>query len=347
MSRQLSLDGVRAMAILIVVAYHTATSKLPGGWAGVDLFFVLSGYLITRNLLAEQAWSGRIDIPRFYLRRALRLLPAFAMLLGFELLRALTEPAHKREILGSIGIAASYMMNWCRAFDWAPQGHLGHSWSLAMEEQFYLLWPLALLLLRRRALPWLLLAIAAITLWRLHLSLAGAVFERTYNGFDTHADTLLLGCVLALLPGQDALVRRAGRSVLLPLALLGGIAVGAPLYSMGTQAVGLSLSGIAAAWIVLAARGDGWLARKLSHRRLAYVGQISYGWYLWHFPLIKIGEDHAGPAGKLVGAVVSFAVAMLSYHLVEAWFLRRKHRIGPIPAVRLHEPVGVPPSIAA
>jgi peptidoglycan/LPS O-acetylase OafA/YrhL len=301
------------------------------------MFFVLSGFLITRNLSAEREFAGRINIPRFYLRRALRLLPAFGALLGFELLRALAEPARQHEILASVGLAASYMMNWNRAFSWGPQGYLGHSWSLAMEEQFYLLWPALLVLLRRRAMPWLLVAVACITLWRLHLTLAGAAFERTYNGFDTHADALLIGCVLAVLPNRAGLVRRAGRGVVFPLGLLAGLALGGPLYSVRTQAIGLSLSGLAAAWIVLAALDDGWFARVLSHRLVAYVGLISYGWYLWHYPLIQIGAQYGGPAGKLVAAIGSLGVAMLSYHVIEAPFLRRKQRLAPITAAAFHE----------
>ncbi len=339
MHRQMSLDGLRAYAILMVVAYHTATSQLPGGWMGVDLFFVLSGFLITRNLCAEQALAGRIDIGRFYLRRALRLLPAFTALLAFELLRALAEPAHQRAILGSIGLAASYMMNWNRAFDWAPQGYLGHSWSLAMEEQFYLLWPLLLVLLRRRALPWLVVGLVAITLWRQHLVLAGASFERTYNGFDTHADGLVLGAVLALLPGRAALVRQAGRSVLLPIGVLAGMGLTMPLYSVTTQAFGLSLSGLAAGWIVLAALHQGWFARLLSHPLAVYVGRISYGWYLWHFPLIQIGAQYGGPAGKAAAAIGSLPIAMLSYHVIEAPFLRHKRRLAPPLGGMVHEAV--------
>jgi peptidoglycan/LPS O-acetylase OafA/YrhL len=229
------------------------------------------------------------------------------------------------------------MMNWNRAFEWAPQGYLGHSWSLAMEEQFYLLWPALLVLLRRRAVAWLLLAVACITLWRMHLALAGAAFERTYNGFDTHADALLIGCVLALLPCRAGLARHAGRSVVFPLGLLAGLALDAPLYSMRTQAFGLSLSGLAAAWIVLAALDDGWFARALSHRLVAYVGLVSYGWYLWHYPLIQIGAQHGGQAGKLLAAIGSLGVAMLSYHVIETPFLRRKQRLAPIAAGAFHE----------
>ncbi len=193
-----SLDGMRAVAVTCVVAFH-ATHWLPGGWAGVDVFFVLSGFLITSLLAQEIEASGSIDLGSFYLRRALRLVPALTVMLLASLAVAVLLPSRTLEDVRAIGLAGTYLMNWNRAFALFPQAWLGHTWSLAMEEQFYLLWPAILLLIRaRRPVTLISALVVLVTVWRLVLVLSGAPAERTYNGFDTHADGLLIGSALAL-----------------------------------------------------------------------------------------------------------------------------------------------------
>jgi peptidoglycan/LPS O-acetylase OafA/YrhL len=216
-----SLDGIRAVAITAVVLYHSAPNWFPGGWAGVDAFFVLSGYLITRLLSDEIKENGSIDFQNFYIRRALRLAPAFVVLLVVELAFDLIESSPQKWVNAqAVHISGLYLMNWNRAFDWLPEGHLGHTWSLAMEEQFYLLWPMMLLMIwRRDALRWTVTGIFVVFAWRTALAISGAGVDRTYNGFDTHADALLMGCALSLCTVSDSVRDFARRYAIIYFAL--------------------------------------------------------------------------------------------------------------------------------
>ena len=194
-----AFDGLRALAIIFVFLVHAWESAFPGGWAGVDIFFVLSGYLITTLLTNELSETGTIDYRNFYIRRVLRLWPAFAVFLLVVVLE-MSVRAPNIWSFGAVGLSAVYLMNWNRAFVWWSQHNLGHTWSLAMEEQFYLLWPaLLVFIFSRRAICCVLAMIIAMVTWRCFLALDGADPERTYNGFDTHGDALLIGCLLALL----------------------------------------------------------------------------------------------------------------------------------------------------
>ncbi len=199
-----ALDGMRGVAVLVVVGLHMYVPFLAGGYLGVDIFFVLSGFLITSLLLEEWRRSGRISFRDFYLRRALRLLPAlFAFLLilqAYILLRMRGDEFWQME-KASLAVLA-YFGNWAKAYG-VDLRALNHMWSLAVEEQFYFVWPVIfLLLLRIRRNPsWivyaLILAIGGIALRRAFMS--GHVTEaRIYNGSDTRFDELLTGCVLAV-----------------------------------------------------------------------------------------------------------------------------------------------------
>ena len=171
--------------------------------------------------MVEVEARGRVSLKRFYMRRFLRLTPAFACLLAFETVRALWNPTYREATLKAVAVSALYLMNWSRAFHWAPENVLDHTWSLATEEQFYLLWPTALLVFRRnRPAVWLAFAIALIVSWSVDLVLAGAGVDRTYNGFDTHADSLLLGCLLVFVRVNDAVLATLCRLVVLPIAAL-------------------------------------------------------------------------------------------------------------------------------
>ncbi|GGF65260.1 hypothetical protein GCM10007301_26290 [Azorhizobium oxalatiphilum] len=331
-----ALDGIRALAITAIAIYHASPALLPGGWAGVDVFFVLSGYLITRLLADEMTATGRIAFGRFYARRALRLLPAFALLLAFMLVRAAMAPsfAHATPILQSTGIAATYLMNWNRAFNWLPQDLLGHTWSLSMEEQFYLLWPVCFLFLRgRRPLAWLCGVVVLVVAWRSYLALTGADAERTYNGFDTHADALAIGCIFALVPLGARLRRLLAVTAPLALLALAALLLLMPHRALATQTLGLTAAALASAWLVVAAREEGWLKRLLSLRPVAYTGRISYGWYLWHYPFLVLGiwaDPDISTAHRLALVFAAYPVAMASYHFVERPCLRLRGYFRPI-----------------
>lgn len=199
------LDGLRGVAILLVIIVHASLLPTTFGFIGVDLFFVLSGFLITCLLVEEWDQTRRISLKNFYMRRALRLLPALlAVLTAFVIVSALTRNAREFHLDVKEALAALfYCTNWANIFDLIRSDYLGHMWSLSIEEQFYILWPAILLcLLRvapRKSLPQFVLFGAALSwLTRVLLFLGTtAGRERFFFGLDTRADSLLLGCAIA------------------------------------------------------------------------------------------------------------------------------------------------------
>lgn len=321
-----SLDGLRAIAVAFVVLYHCSPTHFRGGWLGVDIFFVLSGYLITTILAGEVELSGGISIKRFYVRRLLRLGPAVFCLYLFQVLRAVWS-AHWTEIAAATAVSLLYFMNWNRAFDLFPQDTLGHTWSLSMEEQFYLLWPFALgLIIRNRPRSWIIGMILLVLAWRSWLNIEGATIQRTYNGFDTHSDALLMGCLLAFAPYE--IKEACSRLGLLALLALTGCALLLPYDAAGVQGIGLTVMAALSACVVSGALSNAALRRLLSAPPLVFTGKISYGWYLWHYPLILLATFY-GDSRLLVwaAAILSYAVATASYYLVERPFLKFKAQL--------------------
>ena len=326
-----ALDGLRALAVTAVVVYHAAVQCMRGGWAGVDAFFVLSGFLITKILRAEMTGSGKLRVDRFYARRALRLVPAFSIVLIFAVATGPFRGADFTSVWQAALLAGTYMMNWNRAFAWGPQDILGHTWSLAMEEQFYLLWPVVLIALRgRKTLRWLILAVIVETVWRCVLVLSKANPERISNGFDTHGDTLLIGCILALVYLPPAIIGQLRRFWVLPIA---GFILLLELAGYGTSfanSLGPTVAALLTCWIIILALTQGPIRRFLSLRPLVFTGRISYGLYLWHFPLLLItGPDlYRHGITVLLGGlfVMTYAIATASYFIVERPFLRIKGR---------------------
>ncbi len=322
---QPSLDGLRALAVVAVVLTHVAPASFPGGWVGVDLFFVLSGYLITRLLCAEIGRDGRIRYARFYIKRVLRLAPAFVCLLLAATAAALVS-SDKPGNLEAVAMAAVYLMNWNAAFGWVPQGYLSHTWSLAAEEQFYLLWPVLLMLvIRRRPIAWIAAALALAIAWRMVLIAGGAGLERIYHGFDTHADPLLIGCALGVTSSGDATRRWAARWAAVPAATILFIVVGVQATSASAQSLATMVAAAASAWLIIAAMEPGWLRSWTSCRPLTFTGRISYGWYLWHPFLIFMLAGHGVPA--IVTVPLSYLVAVASFYGIERRVLRLKARL--------------------
>jgi peptidoglycan/LPS O-acetylase OafA/YrhL len=343
-----ALDGLRGAAVLAVLVFHGG--YLRGGYLGVDAFFVLSGFLITSLLVHELAATGRVDLRAFWSRRARRLLPAlFAVVVGVSAYAALLAAPGQRDALRGDALAAlGYVANWrsiVRHQDYwelftAPSP-LAHMWSLAIEEQFYVLWPLLIaglgLLCRRTgrsALRWLVGGSAVLAVGS--SALMAALYEagstdRAYMGSDTRAASILLGAALAgwsvLRPAQST--RWTGRRVALEVgggAALMALAVAWGVVDGQTPAMyrgGFLLCGAGVSLVIAAAAHPhggpvGWL---LSRSILRRVGTVSYGLYLWHWPVYVVLDEARtgldGPALLSLRLLVSVPVALLSYRLVE------------------------------
>jgi len=350
------LDGVRALAVLAVLAYHLGTTgdprALPGGYLGVDVFFVLSGYLITSLLMVEGWQTGRISIRRFYERRARRLLPALgALLLVVTGLGTfwLTDEAAK--LRGEVVAALTYLTNWWLVFQkssyfggGARPSPLTHLWSLAVEEQFYLVWPLAMILLarfrvaRRVVLVVLALGIVASSLTAALLYDPFADPSRVYYGTDTRALAPLVGAALAFAVrpwwhravaarrfrwwldgiGYAAVVGLAAIAILLhddnPLLYRGGFTV---------------IALLAAALVGVAGHPATALGRLLGRQPLRWLGDRSYALYLWHWPVCVLTRPHVDvPVTGWLNAALRFGLSIglaeLSYRFVESPFRRAR-----------------------
>jgi len=339
-----ALDGLRAIAVGIVLCAHGGVPYFRSGGVGVDIFFVLSGFLITTILTAEQARTGGISFRNFYMRRFLRLAPALVLTCGVT---AVGMMGLEGRFPGTeIALSLSYTANWALALH--PTYHLtwlNHCWSLAVEEQFYMIWPLVILGLAKVVrtpagrVGVLLAGAAAIAIYR--ASMVGTYTDERINfGLDTRMDTLMVGaamaCLVQGLPGgrlPESVSRWLGRFVA-PLALAGLFAVinTVTWYSPWMGWIGYVLVGGASALVVLdlVAGGHSWLAPVLTARPLRFIGRISYGVYLYHLPVYFAVEKllPGEPLGMRLSAklVLTFALAVPSFFLVEQRFLRLKER---------------------
>jgi len=380
-SRLPGLDGLRALAVLAVIAFHEQLTAFPGGFLGVDVFFVLSGYLITDLLVAQWNRLGRLDLGQFWARRARRLLPALAVLLVVvTAATAIIEPGQLAALRQALLAAVSYTSNWWQAlahhsyFDqFGPPPPLQHLWSLAIEEQFYLVWPLLLIVILttchsprvRAAIAWLGAALSAVAMALIYVP--GSDPSRVYYGTDTHASALFIGCALALsfpLRRLQALPREKTQAVdALGLAGIGllGWAMGhyagndSALYPAGMLIVALGAGGL-----VLAAASTGVVSWLLSWSPLRWLGVRSYGVYLWHWPVIALTaaalhQQRSGTWLWLAEAALSISLAAASWRWIEQPILRDGFRAtirdrfrlitGSLAAAR-RSPAGVIPAVA-
>lgn len=338
-----ALDGVRGVAILAVLAFHThhifGWSILKGGSAGVDIFFVLSGFLITALLIEEWEYNGEISLKGFYWRRILRLVPALLIVLVILYLFAgvflpATEAADTRR---SIPVAFLYASDFALAFFQLRLGALQHTWSLAIEEHFYLIWPLFLLAAlklgasRKRLIVITLSLAVASAIHRAVLHQLGALPVRTYYGVDTRADALLIGCATAMCVCWGFLRAQSLRSLVIPavaliVTLMFATGYASPFMHLGGFTLLASAAAIVIVWVVLAP--SSYLRKCLEFGPLVWVGRISYGLYLWHYPIFKAGSllRLAWPLHLLVAVMATLAITCLSYYLLERPTLKLKRR---------------------
>ena len=334
------IEGLRAVAVLLVVAFHAGVPGLGGGFVGVDVFFVVSGYLITWLLVDEAGRSGRIDLWRFYARRARRLVPALLVLLVVTaaLAAVLYAPMEQRDVARLWPLAALYLSNVGFA-DWAPDYHgpraaehpLLHTWSLGVEEQFYLVWPWLVLLglglwrsARTPHLRRLGLVLGGVTVLSFVLStvLTYAPVGRAWAFYlsPARAWEFGVGALAVLVPG--AVSKRWAEA--LGWGGLAGIGAAGVLFDASTPFPGVAaiLPALATGAVLRAGtRPDASCVRALSLRPLQWLGGLSYSWYLWHWPVLVFAQSALGPlalGGRLAAALVSVAPAWLSYRFVEA-----------------------------
>lgn len=292
MRRIPALDGIRGVAILLVVILHGWPSVMPGGAYGVTVFFVLSGYLITRLLVEEHERTGQIQLGNFYARRAIRLLPALFVFSAVMLVVAPWE---------DIWPALAYVANWAKIAgeDLTVSRHL---WSLSVEEHFYLAWPLIVILAGKHRFRVAAGLLAVAVLWRLRMVGQGT-FQRVLFGTDTAAFSLLAGCVLALSPRQLKVPRPVGYGAVAAVAALALTVQG---WTTTFLLVEVAVAGLAV--LMVAASVDG--MPLLEGKALTWLGTVSYGLYLWHYPM----AEYLGP---VVGIPVGFAFTVISWRLVE------------------------------
>lgn len=338
-----ALDGVRAIAILLVMLFHLAIPGFSLGWAGVPLFFVLSGFLITGVLLDAKGTQFGEYIRVFYIKRSFRIFPLFYAYLGLNavalVMKGLPTDGYPWYLL--------YLQNYHIAFslnDNAP-GMVGHTWSLAVEEQFYLLWPFVVFALNRRALAWVCgacIVVAPLARW--------AILDRTGNIF--MANLSLPSCIDMLASG--ALLAVLGSSKIKSRIVFGMLITGAVLICYAIATLGLdafwnakgwtrpafylyTAMAFAFTWLVWVASSPAvtWLSRLLSIRPLTFTGKISYGLYIWH-PICfsvchklvqRFSPPLPGVTEPVLALAMAYVVAIGSYYLFELYFLRLKDRV--------------------
>lgn len=337
-----SLDGLRGVAVAAVVVYHLWPDALPGGFIGVDVFFVLSGFLLTSLLVREADASGTIRLGQFFIRRTRRLLPAMLLLVTtLAIYAAVWANAVELERLRRHGLAALlYVANWLFISDGttytdvvAGASPLRHVWSLSIEEQFYVILAGAIALAaaltatrrstRRCVIVGSVVLGAASALWMIIANINGSSLDRLYFGADTRAQALLIGAALGatLRGGPVAGSRRTSAAALLSVAVLVVVSATASENATWMYRGGFTLAALAAGMVIVGGPATPWIRRVLEWPPLRLLGIISYGVYLWHWPILVIlDEARLGLrdfAHRIVVLVVTLIVATLSYRLLE------------------------------
>lgn len=312
MSYNPALDGIRALAIIIVVLFHCEVPGFSGGFAGLDIFFVLSGYLIT-SLLAAEFRTGGIDVGRFYARRALRLYPTLLLLLlTYLILAPLLWPTDDRWLVATL--SGLYLLDYGIAFRDLPLT-IGHTWSLGVEGKFYLLWPLLLPFVLRTSRPiaWLLAAFFAVIAWRFFVTHTWG-WRQAYFSFDTRMSGILLGSIAALAS------LTMSRSVVLVacVGLVINIAMPIPpAFRVDEGTMPRILLAEMCAFVLVCRSASHADTRFLSSTAMTYIGKLSYGIYIWHFPAMLLLKGVNSWISAGVTLLFSFTMAALCLRFID------------------------------
>jgi peptidoglycan/LPS O-acetylase OafA/YrhL len=348
-----ALDGLRGLAVLAVVAYHGGLAGARGGYLGVSAFFTLSGFLITSLLLVEWSATGAVSLRGFWARRFRRLLPAAVAVIGGVVVAAvfLADSGQLADLRGDVVAGLGYVANWRFVLDDRSYGELftgpsplQHLWSLAIEEQFYVAFPLLAvgLLHLGRGRRWVLAVVfaamsAASVAWSVHLAGSASGTARAYYDTGARAAELLAGVLLALaVAGRTERLVRHGRIVAGAgtLALLGLLAAWAtvPQSSTALAGGGFAIHAVAVVLVLLAAHVPGLVSRACSVAPLRLLGRVSYGVYLIHWPVfVWVDADRLGHDGPVLLAVrlgITAVLTAASFHLLEQPIRRRAAPLG-------------------
>jgi len=365
LGRQPALDGIRGIAILSVLVFHFGWKWLPGGFLGVDVFFALSGFLITTLLLEDQLQFGVISLKRFFLRRAIRLYPALVALVAVS--TVFTLYFHRTTSLGRVFTIAEgvllYDANWLTYADSSGWfGGMPHTWSLAVEAQFYLLWSVIITVVsrhyaaasERKTMTRMLILVASMiwvgsSAWRAILWSQDAEWLRTYLGTDTRLDGVFLGSTAALLRllwlqhPRRAWLMRVSRptTALVELASLGVLVFLFATLNFGQShcgLIGFTAAGAATSVLILTSvlRPDSILGPVFRLPMLTWIGRISYSIYIWHVPAEKLirtesllAHGFSPLAAEAMRVVVTLLLGAASYYGIERTFLKLQNHFRP------------------
>ncbi len=338
------IDGLRALSVLFVMALHASYGRLNGGFLGVDIFFVISGFLITHLLVEEQRLSGRVSLSHFYLRRVFRILPPLIVTIILALI------LWRGDAVDRWPVARAALFFYANFLPAERLGDLGHTWSLAIEEQFYLVWPLLFIIFAARwprALMGVALAvILGSFLTRYYMVGAGADLNALYSFTPARLDPIMLGSLIAL----SGVAQRSSPPLLVRAAAWGSFALAIGFFLLATRdrmqgvPVNFLLFALVAGTLVasvpqLAPRDP--LAMLLGNPLARYIGKRSYGLYLYHYPIFGAMEG-VRIEGNLtnyiwvtaVKCLLAFGAAELSWRLIEQPMLRLKSRVAARPVAR-------------
>ena len=346
-----SIDSLRALAVLAVIIYHVDVNYLPGGFLGVDLFFVLSGYLISSLIIKEYRKTGSINLYNFYLRRARRLLPAvyFMITVGIILMVMFNEVLLKKSHLDAI-FGYIYSSNWWYIFhkldyfdSFGSQSPFKHLWSLAIEEQFYMIFPLLFLLINSKkkgkdgtyklskSFLYIVLGLIFVSLVTHILLFDINNISRIYFGTDTRAFSLLVGVVGAILYPMDKLNTKITPQENIVYSVVSLISISALItimiytseYNTWLYRGGFLLVAILGIIIIISSgKQHTIMAKLLSFKPVVFIGKISYSLYLWHFPILVLTtpvSEIGNPNNfyVILRVILTFIVAIISYVFVE------------------------------